>query len=513
MYYDENDNLNNTDENLDDEVTSDESQEIENEEEKVDVTDDKEELVEDIDEEDTRVEPDVDHTQEERFYEQMRRERSDDPYEKPKDVQPQNNNNNQNHSYMSKKSVGLIVALCVVLALICSICVSVVSASMRRANQSTQTTETAQQTTSKNNVINDNSTKNQETKTPVTTETKEANPVTFETLDVKVEDVGGQELSVKEVFKKVNASVVIIKSTNSSGYSLGSGVVITEDGYIITNYHVANPSYTKVEVQFADGLIYEATFLIGDENADVALLKVDKENCAYAQLANSDQVEVGDVAIVIGNALGRGITLTSGYVSALERTLSIDGNVMTLLQTDATINSGNSGGGLFNEYGQLIAIVNAKTGGSTVEGTGYAIPINTALRVINDLQQFGYVTGKARLGIRMTYLGSSLLSSYTYIQVTNVTENASADRAGIKVNDIIYKIGSDTITSSTALNTALAKYSVGDTVDVVVLRPTKDISEFRVQSWFGQITYDYDAYLNACEQITLSLTFVEFNPN
>ncbi len=453
-------------------------------------------------------------TEEDLFYERMKRERNEySEYDSKRDTSSKNDHNN--NSYMSNKSVGIIVAICVVLAIICSVCVSLISASIKNnqtVNTGSETTLAPTTTNSKSNETTSN--QSSQTQTDNTTETQaKAEPVSVESLNLTVSDVGGEALSVKDVFKKVEDSVVMIKATTSSGYGLGSGVCVTEDGYIMTNYHVANPSNTEILVEFSDGEQLVAQYVIGDESADIALIKVDKNDCVKAELANSDQVEIGDVAIAIGNALGRGVTLTAGHVSALSRTLSIDGIVMTLLQTDATINSGNSGGGLFNEYGQLIAIVNAKTGGSSVEGTGYAIPVNNALSVINDLQVYGYVTGKARLGITMSYLGSSLISNYTYIQVKDVVDGSSAALAGIQVGDIIYKIDGTELTSSTALQTILVQHKVGDTVEMVILRPTKDISEFRVTSWFGQISYDYEAYLNSCEQITISVTFVEFNPN
>ena len=423
-----------------------------------------------------------------------------------------NNNNNKkdNGSYVSKKTVTLIVTLCLVLAIICAICVGVMSSSLRqKLLESAQTTvETPVQTqdSSSNTTQTEKQTTSSETTANVPTS------VVIGNVTLTANDIGGTELSVKDVFKKVNESVVIIKSYTSSSGSLGSGVVVTADGYIITNYHVANPGNTSIEIDFADGSVYEAKYVLGDEESDVALLKVEKTNCAYAEIANSNQIEIGDVAVVIGNALGRGITLTSGYISALSRTINVDGNVMTLLQTDATINSGNSGGGLFNIYGQLVALVNSKTGGSTVEGTGYAIPMNDVIKVINDLQTNGYITGKARLGITMNLLGSSF-SSYGYIQVKSILENGSCATTDLKVNDILYKLDGTTLSSVSVLSEALSKYSVGDTVKLTVLRPTKDISEFRTQSWFiGTISYDYEAYLNACEEITIDVTFVEFNP-
>lgn len=438
-----------------------------------------------------------------RYYDEMRKDHGGNP-------QP-SKNTSSNGSYVSKKTVALIVSICLVIAIICGICVGALSSSIRERMLSTQTEapiETTAETADKQS--DETKPSGQSTEKPVeTSETIHTGNKTESVISLTTNDVGGTVLSVKDVYKKVNASVVIIKTNVGAG----SGVVVSKDGYIITNYHVANESSAAIEVSFSDGTVFEATYILGDENSDVALLKTSKNNCVPAEIADSDQIEVGDVAIVIGNALGRGITLTSGYISALSRTISVDGISMTLLQTDATINSGNSGGGLFNEYGQLVALVNSKTGGSTVEGTGYAIPTKDVIKTINDLQTYGYITGKARLGITMTVIGSTF-SSYGYIQVKDINEKGSVAGTDLKVNDILYKIGDTTISSTVVLSEVLGRYKIGDTVKLIVLRPTKDISEFKVQSWFtGTITYDYDSYVASCEAVEIEVTFVEFDPN
>jgi serine protease Do len=185
-----------------------------------------------------------------------------------------------------------------------------------------------------------------------------------------------------------------------------------------------------------------------------------------------------------------------------------------VIQVDAAINQGNSGGGLFNDNGQLIGIVNAKTGGTLVDGVGYAIPSNVVVNAMKDLQTYGYVTGRAKIGVVSTRSNTNsteyyLYSYYGLFQVTSITEGGSADGSGIQPGDILYTLDDQKLTTQN-LKAVLAKYSVGDTVKLEVLRPTADISNYITK--FGlSTTYDFTSYLNDCEIVEIEITFVEFN--
>ncbi|MGN1095449.1 MAG: S1C family serine protease [Eubacteriales bacterium] len=316
---------------------------------------------------------------------------------------------------------------------------------------------------------------------------------------------GATEGYVEIIAEKCLQSSVLIRTSLGSG----SGVFYTSDGYILTNYHVVGAEAQNIEVTLYSGEKYEATYVYGDESLDVSVIKIDKNDCAAVEIC-SDPVKYGAQVIVIGNALGNGFTLTSGYVSAPEREVTISYETMTLIQIDAAINSGNSGGGLFNTAGQLIGLVNAKSSGTTssgasIDNTGFAIPVSTILRCTNDLKEYGYVTGVARLGVNVqNYI--ELANGYKYggfIVVSGISADGSAALSGIKEGDIIYAVNGETVDSFSTLKKMLTKYSIGDTVEIAVYRPTEEAKK---------ATNPY-YYLPNCEKLTLKLTFVEFNPN
>ena len=309
--------------------------------------------------------------------------------------------------------------------------------------------------------------------------------------------------------KCLNASVLIGVTTNS-GSGSGSGVIYTQDGYILTNYHVVGNDTTGIKVTLFSGEEYDAKFVYGDESLDVSVIKIEKNDCSPVELCY-DGLNYGEQIIVIGNALGNGFTLTSGYVSAPERevTFSSTYETMMLVQIDAAVNNGNSGGGLFNTAGQLVGIVNAKLSGTTsagasIDNIGFAIPISTVLRCVNDLREYGYVTGVARLGVQVqNYIE---LGGYKYTGVNviaGVTPGGSAELAGLKEGDIIYALNGQTIDSFSTLKKMLTAYSVGDTIEITVYRPNENAGK----------TSNLNFYLRNCDEVTLTLTFVEFNPN
>lgn len=259
----------------------------------------------------------------------------------------------------------------------------------------------------------------------------------------------------------------------------GSGFVISSDGYIVTNYHVIEDA-TSIKASFADGKTYDATLVGGDKNQDIAVLKIDAEGLTPVRLGDSDNLVVGEQVVAIGNPLGElTYSMTAGIVSALDRNVTMsDGRRMNYIQTDTAINSGNSGGALFNMYGEVIGIVSAKLSSSgssssaSVEGLGFAIPYNDVGGMIQDIIQYGYVTGRPYLGI----IGQSVSGEAvrygapagTYIM--GVVEESAAAKAGIQKGDVIVKVDEDEIASMDDLQNAQSGYKAGDTAQFTIIR-------------------------------------------
>ena len=294
----------------------------------------------------------------------------------------------------------------------------------------------------------------------------------------------GNKLSTAEVAALAGDSVVEISTETVTTDSwmqqyitngAGSGVIVSSDGYIVTNNHVIDKA-NKITVRLKNEKTYEAKLIGTDRKTDVALLKINATGLQAAVLGDSEGLQVGDTAIAIGNPLGQlGGTVTQGIISALGRELSIDGKTMSLLQTDAAINPGNSGGGLFNDRGQLIGIVVAKSSGSDVEGLGFAIPINIAKSVANELIEYGYVKGRISTGmtfIDLTTTHKALLygARQLGVYVQSVQAGSNAEAAGFRAGDLVVSVDDMRITSSTVLAQTLEKYSVGDTVTFTIVR-------------------------------------------
>lgn len=259
----------------------------------------------------------------------------------------------------------------------------------------------------------------------------------------------------------------------------GSGVIITEDGYIVTNAHVINDA-RSIRVALHDGSDYSAVLIGKDTESDLAVLKIDKSGLEPAVLGSSSTLKVGETCIAIGNPLGTlGGTVTSGMVSALSREISVEGNKMTLLQTDTTINPGNSGGGLFNVSGELIGIVNSKYSSESIEGIGFAIPIDTVKEIINELIVNGRVTGRAVLGISSTSIENERYQNYYQVDQNGVYVNEvtldSTYKAGLRSGDLIIQLDDIKIESYDNLKDALGKYKAGDSVTIKVVRNNKTI--------------------------------------
>ena len=315
----------------------------------------------------------------------------------------------------------------------------------------------------------------------------------------KLEDATGSKMTVQEVTNKTKDSVVEIKTESVSADAwmqqyvtegAGSGVVMTADGYIMTNNPVIDGA-SKITVTTSDDKEYEAKLVGTDSITDIAVLKISAKNLTPATYGNSDQLAVGDMAVAIGNPLGElGGTVSAGIISALDRELAIDGKTMTLLQTDASINPGNSGGGLFNGDGQLIGIVVAKSSGSNVEGLGFAIPINKAADVAQQLMDKGYVSDQPSTG--MSYAESSQgngaaqffgnsqdsqsQSSSAAVYIQEVT-GTNAKKAGFQSGDLVYAVDGTRITSFNTLSSIVTSHKVGDKLTYTIVRgnQTKEI--------------------------------------
>ena len=305
------------------------------------------------------------------------------------------------------------------------------------------------------------------------------------------EEVTGDTLSPGQVYERNVRAVVAISNqaltTNLFGQvsetaSSGTGFLISEDGYIVTNYHVV-ASATTLKVITWDGQEHTAKLVGGDAGNDLAVLKIDGEDYHYAKLGSSDEMFVGDRVAAIGNPLGElTSTLTVGYISATDRAVNTDGTYINMLQTDAAINSGNSGGPLFNMKGEVIGITTAKysgtsTSGATIEGIGFAIPIDDVAGMIQDLKEHGYITG-AYLGVMVQDVNAEAAEMYgfpTGAYVVEVTEGSCAQKAGVQVKDIIVNIGGYDTASMSDLTRALRKLEPGEKTTITVYRSGKQV--------------------------------------
>ncbi len=290
--------------------------------------------------------------------------------------------------------------------------------------------------------------------------------------------------STSEIVKKTADSVVEISTESVVTGSFaqqyvqqgaGSGVIISQDGYILTNNHVINGA-NSVKVRLRDSTEYDATIIGSDSDNDIALLKVNATGLSPATFGDSNSLAVGDYVVAIGNPLGElGGTVTDGIISALARKVTIEDTQMTLLQTNAQVNPGNSGGGLFNANGELVGIVNAKQSATEVEGIAFAIPINNVLDILSDLKEYGYVTGKVDLGIDFTDITSDETAFYygvnqTGCYVLSVDSGSNAEKAGVTRGDLVTKVNDTDVSSSSDITDALEKAEVGDTVTFTVSR-------------------------------------------
>ena len=309
-------------------------------------------------------------------------------------------------------------------------------------------------------------------------------------LESSSTDVSG-EMTPAEIYEKYADSTVGITvdivSTNIwgqtvTGAAAGSGFVVTEDGYIVTNYHVISQA-NAITVAFPDGATYPATVVGGEADNDVAVIKIEAAGLTPVVLGKSADLKVGEEVVTIGNPLGElTFSETHGIVSALDRVITTSqSEKINMIQTDCAINSGSSGGALFNGYGEVVGITTAKPSlyasqslGSTVEGITFAIPIDDVYSIINDLVENGYVTGKPYLGIVMSQDGVSQSAQYygvpAGIPVLGVAQGLAADQAGIQEGDIIVKLNGKETATGQELSAALKETNPGDQIPVTIYR-------------------------------------------
>lgn len=322
-------------------------------------------------------------------------------------------------------------------------------------------------------------------------------------------------MSVADIVKKVTPSVVGVQSTFSSsngsnnnpmngyggffGYGsqgnngsqgmtgVGTGIIMSKDGYIVTNAHVIyDDEYgygeaSSVQIQMSDEeTTYDARIVAYDKEADIAVLKIDADNLTPAEFGDSSSCEVGEMVVAIGNPLGLQFqnTVTCGIISALDRKVTINDNTMTLIQTDTAINNGNSGGPLINSSGQVIGINSSKmsstySGEATVEGIGFAIPMSEAKSIVDDLINYGYVTGRPQLGISCQDVTEAVSQAYNIpvgAYIFSVTAGGAADQAGLQPGDVITGIQDQTISTTEELNAVKNQYKAGDTITLTYVR-------------------------------------------
>ena len=310
-----------------------------------------------------------------------------------------------------------------------------------------------------------------------------------EPVTIAVKQVDGQtKMEPAEVYASTVNSVVSINTTSTSGTNIfgqavetasaGSGFIYSPDGYIVTNYHVVKGA-TSVKVTLYNGDTYDATVIGGDSDYDVAVIKIDATGLSPVTLGNSEDVNVGDTVLAIGNPLGElTFSMSQGIVSCCDRAINVDGTPFNMIQVDASINPGNSGGPLMNLYGEVVGIVSAKYSSysdTTVEGLGFAIPIGDVQAIITDIMENGQVTDKPSFGITAGTMTEQMAAQYQIEQksgafVYSVNKGGAGEKAGLRMGDVITKVDSTDIASMEDLTAAKKGHKAGDTVTVTYFR-------------------------------------------
>ena len=289
-------------------------------------------------------------------------------------------------------------------------------------------------------------------------------------------------LTVKQISEKVRPSVVGVTCQNPSSFaadSVGSGIIMSTDGYIITNNHVIE-GMSRIQVVLDDGTTYEAMLIGSDSRSDLAVIKINATNLPAAEFGDSEKLEQGDPAIAIGNPAGLQLqnTVTYGIISAINRDVVVEDRTMTLIQTDASINPGNSGGPLVNEFGQVIGINTIKVGISYYEGLGFAIPMNTAKPLIDELISRGYIKGRPSIGINGQTLSDRDSAYYglpSGLYIEYVHPQSDAYKKGLRRGDIITHMNGTKFSSTAEIKKIRDNFKAGDTVTLTIYRDSKEI--------------------------------------
>lgn len=328
----------------------------------------------------------------------------------------------------------------------------------------------------------------------------------IESMQTSGSERSSEDEIVTGVVEKASASMVGIRITSKNGSvppitqsqsnSEGSGIIISDDGYIATNYHVVSymdpdssyGSSSIMEVFLNDGRQVQAEFVGGDEQTDLAIIKIDMKNLTPAQYGDSSKLKAGELALVIGNPLGISLagSVTKGCISAVSRTINTGSATITLIQTDAAVNPGNSGGALLNSQGKVIGIVNAKISETDVEGLGFAIPINDAKPILEQLKESGYVKGRPFIGIRGSQITEAISQQYGIpvgVYVVSVQEKSAADTAGIKQGDVIIQMEDKDVASMSDIEAIKKGHKPGDAVSIKLVRNGKEMT---VKLIFGE---------------------------
>ena len=302
---------------------------------------------------------------------------------------------------------------------------------------------------------------------------------------------GSKQMTMSEVYASNVNSVVSINVSSTTNYfgqqvetaASGTGFFITEDGYILTNHHVVSGA-SSVSVTLYNGESYDAKVIGSDEDYDIAVIKIDVTGATPVVLGDSSKLAIGESVAAVGNPLGElTFSMSEGIVSCVNRAINVDGTPFNMIQVDCSINPGNSGGPLFNSYGEVVGIVSAKYSSysnTTVEGIGFAIPINDVVSLVKDIMTNGYVTTKAYMGITPQNMTAQMAQQYRYdvtegVFVCSVDPDSAAAKAGLKLGDVITKMDDKTISSYEDLVAAKKSYSAGDTVTLTVYREGKTI--------------------------------------
>ena len=415
-------------------------------------------------------------------------------------VQPPYGENQPKHESKKRFGWGALIACMLVMALIAGLAGAGIASLM---NDKADASDTPTQSADKGGVILDEDAVGGETAAPETTDGASSSSAgsahAGASSGITLGSTWTAEDDITDMLQSCMSSVVgidIISEVSGGSYwygtsgsseqttGSGSGVIITPDGYIATCNHVVSGA-SKIIVYLQDGTEYEASVVGADTMTDLAVIKIDATGLPAASVGSSGDALIGDTVYAIGNPLGAlASSVSDGIISGLDRLVTVEDVEMTLMQTNAAVNPGNSGGGLFNSRGELIGIVNAKATGENVEGIGFAIPLDSALPILSDLMDLGYVSGRPYLGItpQDVYLSSGSRNYFGYsnyetrAQVYAIESGSSAEKGGMQVGDVILTFDGKDVYGSSNLSEIMYEYSIGDTVIITVLRDNQQLS-------------------------------------